>query len=453
MLRKVLFNIHWFIGITLGIVLAIMGLTGAMMSFEDEILSVLNGRPGHVAATGQALSPERILAKVRADHPDKAVANLVFSSDPEQAVKVEFVQTGGGMPGGPRSDDGSLYFNQYTGESRSAAMTRGSGLMEMAEQLHRRLTLSQNRGGAPGGPGGPQGAGAAPMSMPGDGAPGMDAMPMNPPGEGPGRVGGPGGEGGPGGPGGERPFSLGEQATSYAVLSLLIMALSGLYLRWPRRNAAKVSSWLKINFKLKGYAFNYNLHAVVGTVVFLGYLVSAHSGLMMSEIGWYKRSVNSAAGLSERGPGGNGRRLLEARANDTVYPLDTLWASFQKQVPDFETATLQLGSSTVEDFKISYLLTPAVTKQGGRNTNSLVLDATSGAVRTHERFSSKPAMERVVERNFDLHSGAFFGVPGRFFIMLTSLMMPVLLVTGYLQYLARRKQKKQRAAALKAAAG
>jgi uncharacterized iron-regulated membrane protein len=462
MFRKVLFNIHWFVGITIGCVLAIMGSTGALMVFEDEILSVLNGRPGHVQVTGQAMSPEEILAKVRAAKPDKSVANLVMSSDPEQAVKVEFVQSGMGMPGGPRGDDGSVYFNQYTGEMKSAALPIGSAFMDKVEGLHRRLTLSQGGGGPmPDGPGGQmpgaQPPSGAPDRMPGQaagqmpGAPGAQLDQQTSPPSGPG--GGPQGmEGGPGGPGGERPFSLGEQLTSYAVTLLLLMALTGLYLRWPRRNASKISSWLKINFKLKGYAFNFNLHAVAGTVVFLGYLMSAHSGLMMSEMDWYKRTINSVAGMSERGPGGNGMRLRNARVNDNVYPLNTLWAAFEKAIPKYDTATLQFGSSNAQEFKISYLLDKAITKQGGRNVNSLVLDASSGAIKSHELFSSKSTASKLVERNFDLHSGAFFGTPGRVFIMFTSLMMPVLLVTGWMQYLARRKQKKQRAAALKAAA-
>ena len=42
MLKKVLFQVHWFFGITAGLVLALMGVTGALYSFEDEILDALN---------------------------------------------------------------------------------------------------------------------------------------------------------------------------------------------------------------------------------------------------------------------------------------------------------------------------------------------------------------------------------------------------------------------------
>lgn len=38
MLKKTLFQLHWFFGITAGLVLALMGITGAAYSFQDEIL-------------------------------------------------------------------------------------------------------------------------------------------------------------------------------------------------------------------------------------------------------------------------------------------------------------------------------------------------------------------------------------------------------------------------------
>ena len=42
MLKKVLFQLHWLLGISAGLVLALMGLTGAAYSFQDELLRALN---------------------------------------------------------------------------------------------------------------------------------------------------------------------------------------------------------------------------------------------------------------------------------------------------------------------------------------------------------------------------------------------------------------------------
>lgn len=42
MLKTVLFQLHWLLGITAGLVLSVMGLTGALMSFENEIVRLAN---------------------------------------------------------------------------------------------------------------------------------------------------------------------------------------------------------------------------------------------------------------------------------------------------------------------------------------------------------------------------------------------------------------------------
>ena len=41
-MKKVWFQLHWFFGISAGLVLALMGVTGATLSFQDELMRALN---------------------------------------------------------------------------------------------------------------------------------------------------------------------------------------------------------------------------------------------------------------------------------------------------------------------------------------------------------------------------------------------------------------------------
>ena len=41
-MREVWFQLHWFVGITAGTLLAVIGLTGAILAFEDEIVEAIN---------------------------------------------------------------------------------------------------------------------------------------------------------------------------------------------------------------------------------------------------------------------------------------------------------------------------------------------------------------------------------------------------------------------------
>jgi len=42
MFKKVFFQIHWFLGITAGLILSLMGVTGAIYSYDQQILKWLN---------------------------------------------------------------------------------------------------------------------------------------------------------------------------------------------------------------------------------------------------------------------------------------------------------------------------------------------------------------------------------------------------------------------------
>jgi len=75
-LKKALFQLHWLFGITAGLVLAFMGITGAMVSFQDELLRLLNPSVLHVeVADHPALPPAELVRKLEASE-GKSVAML-----------------------------------------------------------------------------------------------------------------------------------------------------------------------------------------------------------------------------------------------------------------------------------------------------------------------------------------------------------------------------------------
>ncbi|WP_143519480.1 PepSY domain-containing protein, partial [Pseudomonas syringae] len=65
-MKKVLFQLHWFFGITAGLVLTLMGMTGALYSFEDEILDALNPNVLLVESRGATLPPVELVRRLEA---------------------------------------------------------------------------------------------------------------------------------------------------------------------------------------------------------------------------------------------------------------------------------------------------------------------------------------------------------------------------------------------------
>lgn len=97
-MKRKLFAIHSWLGLCLGLVLAVMGATGAMMSFEDEISRAIDSgyfAPGIPA--GPDLSPDALVARVEAGHPGYYVDRLDWEMDRARSHAVRMRAIGNGV--------------------------------------------------------------------------------------------------------------------------------------------------------------------------------------------------------------------------------------------------------------------------------------------------------------------------------------------------------------------
>ncbi|HET8700706.1 MAG TPA: PepSY domain-containing protein, partial [Nitrococcus sp.] len=89
MLRNVWFQLHWFIGITAGLVLAVVGFTGGILSLEQDVLRWINAGVMTVEPEGQRLSAQDVVRSTQAAlSPDARIAVLTLSQDPHVAARV-----------------------------------------------------------------------------------------------------------------------------------------------------------------------------------------------------------------------------------------------------------------------------------------------------------------------------------------------------------------------------
>lgn len=133
MLKKVLFQVHWFFGITAGLVLALMGVTGAISSFSDEILDAFNPQVVKVQPLASGILPPVELAQRLEANTGKKVAMLWANSQGDEAARVSFVPPPGERKGELR------YFDPYTGQLQGEVA--GQGFFALVLQLHRFLVL------------------------------------------------------------------------------------------------------------------------------------------------------------------------------------------------------------------------------------------------------------------------------------------------------------------------
>jgi sulfite reductase (NADPH) flavoprotein alpha-component len=383
MFKWILFQSHWLLGITAGIVLAVVGFTGGMLSFEDEILRALNPGVMTVQARGTALlTPPELMAVMARAEPEKRVQAVTVYADPARAARVSFA---GGR--GPRGE--TRYADPYDGTL--LGQPRGEEFMRTTMQIHRWLASGD----------------------------------------------------------------IGKHIVAVSTIALIVLSLSGLYLRWPRK-VADWKAWFRIDFNHKGRSFLWALHSVIGTWVLIPYVVMSLTGLYWS-YDWYRNGLFDLTGTprpanfgppggqqqgqqGQRGQGGGQRAGGEA-------PIDVaaLWTRFLAETGGYSQATLRLPAGAGQPVQFSYQI-PEPPHE--RANNTLALDARTGEVRTHRQYAALPPGQKFMASIFVLHSGGFFGMGGLVLFMLSSFLMPLFAITGWMLYLDRRSKKR---AALKLA--
>jgi sulfite reductase (NADPH) flavoprotein alpha-component len=106
------FWIHWLLGITLGIIIAIVGVTGAALSFRSEILSFINKDIIYVQPNGRTpLSVDELLKRADEAFPNSVVSSLTLTSELDKTARVNVRSADSANMRG-----NSYYIDPYTAE-------------------------------------------------------------------------------------------------------------------------------------------------------------------------------------------------------------------------------------------------------------------------------------------------------------------------------------------------
>src|SRR5450830_1744015 len=136
--KQVWFQLHWFIGITAGTVLVIIGLSGATLAFKEELLDVMNPGVRHVPVETRApLTPAHLSNIAAAEHGQR-VASVTMYAEAGAAPRLFFAPKNGQRRGE------SIYVHPYTGATQPALT--GAAFFEWTESLHRWLLLPRDPG-------------------------------------------------------------------------------------------------------------------------------------------------------------------------------------------------------------------------------------------------------------------------------------------------------------------
>ena len=135
MFKKFFFQIHWFLGITAGLLLSLMGVTGAIYSYEPQILKWLNQDSYVVqAAATPKLTPAQLYQHFRLTQPKLEINSISIAASPTASSTVNIKKEGA-------KRGYNLLVNPYN--AAVLPELRGQQTLQFIQQLHRNLTVGK----------------------------------------------------------------------------------------------------------------------------------------------------------------------------------------------------------------------------------------------------------------------------------------------------------------------
>ena len=403
MFKKTFFQIHWFLGITAGLVLSIMGVTGAIYSYEQQILKWINTDSYTVQAqSGPKLSPAELYQHFKQQNPEMQINSVSLDASPTGSSTVNIAKEGARR-------GYNMMVNPYTAEVLPEI--KGREFFQFIQQLHRYLTM---------GPVGKQITGACALMLIFFVLSGLylrwpkrhsvkQWLAVKPQLKGRNFI-----------------WDLHAVVGTWVVIFYLILACTGLY--WS------YDWWRNGMFK------------VLGVERPQPEMQQGQGGRGGAEQG-RSASESRGEGAGERGPQSEGQREnrgegREKGVDDTLLltALNKSWAGFQNEFNDkYSTVTFNIPKKADGELKLSFT---DVEVQHERARNNATYNYQDAAFTLVEMYEDKKLNEKIMSSMLPVHRGSFFGPIYQFFAMVASLLMPLFFITGWMLYLKRRKQKK-----------
>ncbi len=375
------FQLHWFLGFVFGALLLIIGLSGAILSYEKEIMNVINKDTYtvQVPQNQERLNEAEILKIFNEENPTKKINSISFSSDLGKSVSINVVKEGE-----RRGVD--LYLNPYTAEVLPELV--GKDFFMFFFKLHRWLTLTDEN------------------------------------------------------------QVIGKQAVALATIAAIFLTIGGIVVYFPRIKNGFVKSFT-FSFKQKNRAFLSTMHGAIGMWVVPFFLLMCFTGLYWS-YDWYRSAMFTVFQVEQP------KRVAPIQATnqqtktdnkeEKSISYDDITSSieiFNKNViKKYQNATLKLDSSKSGTYTISYLFEDAT---HFRESNTMEINPIEKSVIKDEKYENKKLNEKIMSSILPLHSGEYFGWFGKLTYFISSALMALFVITGYMLYYDRWKKKKAKA--------
>ncbi|OUY06066.1 PepSY domain-containing protein [Acinetobacter populi] len=448
MFKKTFFQIHWFLGITAGLILSLMGVTGAIYSYEQQILKWINHDSYVVEVQNKPkLNPDELYQHFIQQDPDLKINSITIAQADDASSTVNIVKEG-------ERRGYNMMVNPYTAEVLPEI--KGRDFFQFIQQLHRNLTVGEV---------GKQITGACTLMLIFFVLSGIylrwpkkhsvrQWLFVKPKLKGRNFI-----------------WDLHAVVGTWVIVFYLIFAMTGLYWSydWWRNGMFKVLGVERPQMT-QGGAGGQRPQGQGGERPAApngergnnrsqqpdgerprgeGRAEQANRGENSGRQNRGEGNNFNRNGNTENAQRGEGRNAGFGREqnNETAissqqisHALNKAWVEFPEKVKrDYSSITFNIPKQN--DGKIELSFVDAIA-QHERARNSATYDYQNSSIEKMELYADKKLNEKIMSSMLPVHRGSFMGPIYQFFAMLASLAMPLFFVTGWMLYLKRRKQKK-----------
>lgn len=382
MIKKAILFLHRWLGLTSGLVVLILSITGCLFVFQKEFTNWMRSDVMYVENDQQRLSVaemyERTAEALQAEqlnyglttYHDDTQSWTAFSYIPSSKPALTYF--------GSIEDYRTAYLNQYTGELLTV-IDEEKDFFQIVKGIHWSLLLAT---------------------------------------------------------------PIGQPIVVWSTVIFVLLLISGLILWWPRKwNKTVRSKSFKVKWSARWRRVNYDLHNVLGFYALILALIVGLTGLY-----WAFPVVKKSLHFIGTGEYKLPETLIPAVTSvpshipNNEHPLEVAYQNAWSEFPDAYSIAFIIPSDS------EGTMNAIVRGDGNTyyEKSEIKFDQYSGEVLHIDAYKDKNAGEKLMAMNYDIHVGAIWGVPGKIIAFLICLISGTLPLTGFIIWFDKKRRGKHK---------
>lgn len=359
-LKKIIRQIHLWLGLASGIIVFIIAVTGCLYAFQEEILNLTEDYRFVEKQNKPYILPSQIEKIAKQELPNKHLHAIQYRESNVAAEAIFY-------------NDDPLYYdicyiNPYTGEVLKT-VDEFSGFFRFILDGHFYLWL---------------------------------------------------------------PHEIGQTIIASATLIFILIIISGFILWYPKnRKAAKQRFWFRWKEGIKWKRKNYDLHNITGFYVMAIALIFAITGLVWG-FPWFAYCYYTVVGGEKSLLYEEPISIKSIDKKAIKYPLDKVFLIMQEEYPNAKSIEVHPVETDTSPIAANANIGDGTYWQTDyRYFDQYTLEE-KNVSHIYGRLSKAKFADKLLRMNYDIHTGAIIGLPGKIFAFLISLLIASLPITGFL---------------------